>query len=89
MEAQIVLASKTDGYLYFGVDYRRLEAAAMWYVYTIPWLQECIDCLYEVVVFSTADFGSELWQAEIGYEDRDKNGFTLDHGPYCLVRMLC
>lgn len=51
--APIVTASKTDGFLRFWVDHKKSDAVSKRYSYTILWMNDCIDSLGVVSLFST------------------------------------
>ena len=58
----MVLAPKQDGTLHFYFDDRRLNAMTVRDAYTIPRMDECIDSLEDVKIFSTLDANSGYWQ---------------------------
>jgi Reverse transcriptase (RNA-dependent DNA polymerase) len=83
----VFLILKRDGGMRFCVDYRKLNNLTERDVYPLPRLDECIDRLGDVVVFSTLDANSGYWQVSMHPDDRDKNTFTCHVGTFHFKRM--
>ena len=83
----VVFVPKKDETMGFCVDYRKLNAVMVRDSYPLPRMDECIDSLGDVIVFTTLDCNSGYWQVEIAEEDRDKTTFASHSGLYRFLRM--
>ena len=76
--SNIVLICKTDGFLRFCVDYRKLNDLA----YKLPRIDACFHSLGCAKFFSTLDLRAGYWQTEVHPCDRDKEAFVIRRGSY-------
>ncbi len=81
----VVLVPTPDGMLRFCVDYRKLNAIIV--TCHIPRMDQCIDSLGSVKIFSTLNFNSGYRQIPIAEKDRDKTAFVCHSGLYIFRRM--
>lgn len=84
----VLLVSKPDGSLRFCVDYRKLNTITVKDTYPLPRMDECLDSLGDMRIFSVLDAISGYWQMPIPEEDRDKTAFSCHSGLYRFNRML-
>lgn len=86
--ASIFLASKKAAFSRSSVCYRKLNACTRWDVYLRRRMDECIDHLGEVAVFSTLHANSMSWPVEIKMKHQEMAAFsskwnflttTIDH----------
>ena len=66
----------------FCIDFRRLNAATIPDTYPLPRMDDCIESLSHVKVFSMLDALWGYWQIPIAEEDRDRTTFTSHVGTY-------
>jgi Reverse transcriptase (RNA-dependent DNA polymerase) len=85
----IVMVPKPDGSTRFCVDYCRLNAITVRDSYPLPRMDECIDSLGDVSIFSTLDCNAGYWQIPVAKEDTPKTTFTSHEGIFWLLRMPC
>ena len=83
----VLLVGKRDGSLRFRVDYKRLNMNAMTDSHPLPRMDDCIDSLGDVAVFSTLNCNSGYWQIPVDPSDRDKTTFTTHRGTFRYKRM--
>jgi Reverse transcriptase (RNA-dependent DNA polymerase) len=85
--APIVLISKLDGTLRFCIDYCKLNALAVRDCYPLPRMDDCLDSLGAVNIFSTIDASSGFWKLDVADEDEERTTFTSHRGTYQFKRM--
>ena len=73
----IVLARKKDGSLRFCIDIRKLNARTVKDSYSLPRIDESLDCLNGAVLFTSLDFKSGYWQMEMDEESKQYTSFTV------------
>ena len=61
----VVLVPKKDNTLLFCVDYRKLNTVTQRDSYPLPRMDDFIDFLTDVTIFTTLDCNSGYWQFEI------------------------
>lgn len=83
--SQIVFRATTDRTFCFCVNQRMVNEETFCDSHRIPCMNECIDSLGDVTVFSALDANSSYWQVETAKEDRDKTGFAFHHGVFCFT----
>lgn len=88
----LVFAQKSDYSLRFYVDYRKLKAVPVRYMYLLPRIYEFIDILGVAAVFATQDANWGYWEMPIGEKDCNKpHSYTMPfyYGlPACLSGSL-
>jgi hypothetical protein len=82
----VVLIPKPDGYLFFCVDYRRLNAVTTKDLYALPRVDDSLDSLGGAQYFSTLDANIGYWQIAVNPADKDKKTFTTHRGLYRFKR---
>lgn len=87
-ELPIALASEHDGTLQVCVDYRKRNAGTVQYSHLILRIEESIDSVRDVTVFSTLDANSGYWQVEIARGDIEISEFASHHEFFQFIRML-
>ena len=76
----IVLVKKKDGNWRFCVDYRKLNDVTKKDSYSLPRVDDTLDCLAGMQWFSTLDLKSGYWQVEMEAKDKEKTAFTNGNG---------
>ena len=84
----IVLVRKKDGSLRFCIDLRKLNERTIKDAYSLPRIEESLDCLNGAQIFSSIDLKSGYWQVELTEESKAMTAFTVGPlGFYECVRM--
>ena len=84
----IVLIRKKDGSLRFCIDLRKLTARTIKDAYSLPRIEESLDCLNGACIFSSLDLKSGYWQVELDDDSIPMTAFTVGPlGFYECVRM--
>ena len=73
----ILLVRKKDGSLRFCIDLRKLNARTVKDTYSLPRIDESIDCLSGAVIFTALDLKSGYWQVEMDEESKALTAFTV------------
>ena len=73
----VVLVIKKDGGLQFCIDLQKLNNRTVKDGYTLPQIEDTLDCLHGVVWFSTLDLKSSYWQVELEEEAKPLTAFTM------------
>ena len=76
-ESTVVLVKKKDGSLCFSIDLRRLNAQTVKDAYSLPCIDETLDCLGEAIIFISLDLKSGYWQVEMDEESKALTAFTV------------
>ena len=66
-----------DGGLRFCIDLRKLNNRTTKHGYSLPRIEDTLDCLHGAVWFSTLDMKSGYWQVELEEEAKPLTAFTL------------
>ena len=74
----VVLVRKKDGSLCFCIDLRRLNARMIRDTYSLPCIDENLDCLGGAIIFTSLDLKSGYWQVEMDEESKALTAFTVD-----------
>ena len=84
----VVLVKKKDGSLRFCIDLRKLNARTIKDAYSLPRIEESLDCLNGATIFTSLDLKSRYWQVELDDESVPLTAFTVGPlGFYESVRM--
>ena len=89
----VVLVRKKMGGLRFCIDLRKLNNRTVKDGYSLPRIEETLDCLHGAVWFSTLDLKSGYWQVEFQEEAKSLTPFTVgplsfwecEHMPFGLT----
>ena len=89
----VVLVRKKDGGLRFCIDLRKLNNRTIKDGYSLPRIEDTLDCLHGAVWFSTLDLKSGYWQVELEGEAKPLTAFTVgplgfwecEHMPFGLT----
>ncbi len=83
----IVLARKKNGQLRMCIDYRTLNRRTTPDQYTVPRIDDALDCLSGSKWFSVLDLRSGYYQIPMAEEDKEKNAFICPLGFFQFERM--
>ena len=89
----VVLVRKKDGGLRFCIYLCKLNNRTVKDGYSLPRIEDTLDCLHGVVWFSTLDLESGYWQVELEEEAKPLTAFTMgplgfwecEHMPFGLT----
>ena len=73
----VVLVRKKDGSLQFCIDLKRLNARTFKDAYSLPRINETLDCLGGAITFTSLDLKSGYWQVEMDEESKALTTFTF------------
>ena len=73
----IVLVRKKDGSLRFCIDLRRLNVHTIKDLYSLPHIDETLDCLGGAIIFTSLDLKSGYWQVKMDEESKPLTAFTV------------
>ena len=82
----VVLVRKKDGLLRFCIDLRKLNSRTIKDAYSLPQIEESLDCLNGAVIFTSLDLKAGYWQVEMDEDSIPLTTFT-GLGFYECVRM--
>ena len=84
----VVLVRKKDGSLRFCIDLRKLNSRTMKDTYSLPQIEESLDCLNGAVIFTWLDLKAGYWQVKMDEDSIPLTAFTVGPlGFYECVRM--
>ncbi|XP_024118924.1 uncharacterized protein LOC112140234, partial [Oryzias melastigma] len=83
----IVLARKKNGQIRMCVDYRTLNRRTIPDQYTVPRIDDALDCLSGSKWFSVLDLRSGYYQIPMAEEDKEKTAFICPLGFFQFERM--
>nr|XP_048715732.1 uncharacterized protein LOC125640603 [Caretta caretta] len=83
----IVVVRKKNGKIRMCIDYRTLNSRTVVDQYTMPRVQDALDCLLGSQWFSVLDLRSGYYQIPLGEEDKEKTAFICPLGFYQFERM--
>ena len=73
----VVLVRKKDGSLHFCIDLRKLNARMFKDAYSLPRIDETLDCLGRAIIFTSLDLKSGYWQVEMDEESKALTTFMV------------
>ena len=73
----VVLVRKKDGGLRFCINLCKLNNRTIKDGYSLPRIEDTLDCLQGAVWFSTLNLKSRYWQVELGEEAKPLTAFTM------------
>ena len=73
----VVLVRKEDGSLRFCIDLRKLNARTVKDAYSLPRIEETLDCLNGAQWFTSLDLKLGYWQVELDEESKALTAFTV------------
>ena len=73
----VVLVRKKDGSLRFCIDLCKLNARTIKDAYSLPRIDETLDCLGGSVIFTSLDLKSAYWQVEMDEMSKQLTAFTV------------
>ena len=73
----VVLVRKKDGSLRFCIDLRHLNSRTIKDAYSLPRIEETLDCLNAAKIFTSLDLKSGYWQVEMEEESKPLTAFTV------------
>ena len=79
----VVLVRKKDGGLRFCIDLRKLNNRTIKDGYSLPRIEDTLDCLHGTVWFSTLDLKSGYRQVELEEEAKPLTAFTMGLLGFC------
>ncbi len=83
----IVLVPKTDGSVWFCVDYRKVNAVSKFDTYPMPRVDELLDRLGTARFYSTLDLTKGYWQIPLSPLSKEKSAFTTPFGLHQFVTL--
>ena len=75
--SNVVLVRKKDNSLRFCIDLRELNKRTIKDAYTLPRVDDMLDCLVNSKYFTKLDLRSGFWQVEMEEEDKEKTAFSV------------
>ena len=99
----VVLVRKKDGSLRFCIDLHKINACIIKDVYSLPRIDETLDCLDGSVIFTSLDLKSGYWQVEmdkmskqlmaftvgpLGFYECERMSFSLTNAPATFQRFM-
>ena len=74
---EVVLVRKKDGSLRFCIDLHQLNSCTIKDAYSLPRIDETLDCLGGSIIFTSLDFKSGYWQVEMDEMSKQLTAFTV------------
>ena len=72
----VVLIRKTDGSVQFCIDLR-LSTHTIKDTYSLPYIDETLNCLGGAIIFTSLDLKSGYWQVKMDEESKPLAAFTV------------
>ena len=82
----VVLVWKKDGSLRFCIDIRKLNSQTIKDAYSLPRIEESLDCLNGAIIFTSLDLKAGYWQVEMEESSIPYTAFTV--GPFGLYKCV-
>ena len=83
----IVLVRKKDGLLRFCINLRKLNSWTVKDAYSLPRVEESLDCLNGAIIFTSLDLKAGYWQVEMEENSIPYTAFTV--GPLDFYECVC
>ena len=83
----VVLVCKKDSSLRFCIDLRKLNSHTIKDAYSLPRIEESLDCLNGAILFTSFDLKAGYWQVEMEENSIPYTAFTV--GPPRLYECVC
>ena len=84
----VILVRKKDGSLRFCIDLRKLNSRTIKDAYSLPHIEESLDCLNGACIFTSLDLKSGYWQVLMDEDSIQLTAFTVGPlGFYECIRM--
>ena len=83
----VILVRKKDGSLRFCIDLHKLNVFTIKDAYSLPLIDETLDCLGGATIFTSLDLKSGYWQVEMEEESKPLTAFTV--GPLGFYECEC
>ena len=92
----VVLVRKKDGSLRFCINLRKLNSRTIKDAYSLPRIEESLDCLNSAIIFTSLDLKARYWQVEMEENSIPYMAFTVGalgfyeciHMPFVLTNAL-
>ena len=92
----VVLAHKTDSSLRFCINLRKLNSRTIKDAYSLPRIEESLDCVNGAIIFTSLDLEVGYWQVEMEENSISYTAFTIGplrfykcvHVPFGLASIL-
>ena len=79
----VVLVRKKDGSLRFCIGLRSLNVCTIKDAFSLPCIDETLDCLGGTIIFMSLDLKSGYWQVEMDQEFKPLTAFTVGPLGFC------
>ena len=77
LASAVVLVRKKYGSLRFCIDLHKLNARTIKDAYSLPHIDETLDCLGGATIFTSLDLRSGYWQVEMEEDSKPLTAFTV------------